>query len=468
MIFNSLPFFIFLPVCLLIFYALPHRFRWAFMLVASYIFYGYWKVEYLILIAFSTVVDYLVGQYLYMSDNRKKRLLALSISLTTNLGLLFFFKYFNWFLDDIASPLGFISQEAYGYWNQNFQFLLPVGISFYTFQTMGYTIDVFQKKVEPEKNIFKFALFVSYFPQLVAGPIERFKHLKTQLFTKHSFTYEDLQHGGRLILYGLFIKMCIADNIANSVDLVFNDIASYNSAVLLQTTILFGLQIFSDFHGYSLIAIGTARLFGVHLMTNFNSPYTSLSIREFWSRWHISLSTWFRDYLFKPLGGSRVHQLRLTANILIVFIVSGIWHGANFTFVAWGLIHGLAYVIEKYTWKHLKTNNQIINIFRWLWTMSIVFVAWIFFRANSMDDAIYFVAKMISGGTGNVEASFPPIALSFVGLLIISDIVLKDQDIQSWFNKQSFIIRWSAYSFMLLAILGFAGTVNHPFIYFQF
>ncbi len=468
MIFNSLPFLIFLPLCLLLYYALPHRYRWVFMLLASYFFYGYWKVEYLGLIAFSTIVDYSVGQFLESSEHEFKRKLALTTSILTNLGLLFFFKYFNWFLEDVVNPLGFIPDNAYSYWTQHFNILLPVGISFYTFQTLGYTIDVYKKQVQAERNIFKFALFVSYFPQLVAGPIERFKHLKTQLFTHHSFTYENLQHGGRFILYGLFTKMCVADNIANTVDQVFSDISSFDSFQLLQTMLLFGLQIFSDFHGYSLIAIGVARLFGVHLMANFNSPYTSLSIREFWSRWHISLSTWFRDYVFIPFGGSRVNQVRWTINILIVFIVSGIWHGANFTFFAWGAIHGLAYIIEKFTWNRLGTDKPLIKLLKWTWTMSIVCIAWVFFRSDSIEVATQFLNYMINGSEGHSDLIFPSFAFSFLGLLIISDIVFRDSDVHTWLGRQRFIIRWSIYSFMIMSILGFAGTVDHPFIYFQF
>ena len=394
--------------------------------------------------------------------------MLLGLSITTNLGLLFFFKYFDWFLDDVANPLGIMPEFIYTYWTQNFNLLLPVGISFYTFQTLGYTIDVFQRQVKPERNIFKFALFVSYFPQLVAGPIERFQHLKSQLFARHAWSYKNLQQGGRLILYGLFIKMCVADNIANTVDLVFADITNYSSMNLGATMGLFGLQIFSDFHGYSLIAIGTARLFGVHLMKNFNSPYSALSIREFWSRWHISLSTWFRDYLFIPLGGSRVNKLRWILNILIVFIVSGVWHGANFTFLIWGGIHGIAYVIEKHTWLRIQSKNAVISSFRWIWTMSIVFIAWVFFRADSVEIGLSYLSSMIAGTEGTEELIFPSIALSFVGLLIISDYVFKDKDIHIWMSDKSMITRWSIYSFMLLSIFGFAGTVNHPFIYFQF
>lgn len=468
MVFNSLAFLIFLPAVLLGYFLLPHKFRWILLLIASYFFYGFWKIEYLSLILFSTVIDFSVSQFLDKTTDQTKRKLALGVSLSTNLGLLFFFKYFNWFLDDVANPMGIIPDNALNYWHSNFQFLLPVGISFYTFQTLGYTIDVYYKKAIPEKNFFKFALFVSYFPQLVAGPIERFSNLQSQLFAKHKFTYENLQHGGRFILYGLFIKMCVADNIANVVDAVFNDISGHSSSDLFFTMLLFGLQIFSDFHGYSIIAIGTAQLFGVHLMTNFNAPYTATSIREFWSRWHISLSTWFRDYLFIPLGGSRVSSIRWIANILIIFIVSGFWHGANFTFLAWGAIHGVAYILEKYTWNKTTSENHLIQLGRWLLTMAIVFVAWVFFRADSIEQASCFLSTMISSQAGKSLFNFPPILIAFIGLLLLSDWVFKDSNIHHWMNQQKFAIRWFIYAIMIYAILGFAGTVNHPFIYFQF
>ena len=467
MVFNSLPFLVFLPTVLLCYYLLPQKFRWILVLLASYFFYGFWKVEYLGLILFSTVVDFYVSQFLSKSEVAHKRKMALSISLLANLGLLLFFKYFNWFLDDVASPIGIIPENAVNYWNSNFQFLLPVGISFYTFQTLGYTIDVYNRQTKAESNFFKFALFVSYFPQLVAGPIERFSNLQPQLFAKHKFTYENLKHGARFILYGLFIKMCVADNIANSVDTVFLDISSYSSVSLFWTMILFGLQIFSDFHGYSLIAIGTAQLFGVSLMTNFNSPYSSTSIREFWSRWHISLSTWFRDYVFIPLGGSKVSKMRWMVNILIIFIVSGFWHGANFTFLAWGSIHGLAYILENYSWNKTESSSVLVKSLKWLTTMIIVFLAWVFFRAESIDQAFKFIARILENNAGN-ELFIQPIVYSFIGFLLLSDIVFKNRNIHIWLNDQRASVRWFIYSLMLYAILGFAGTVNHPFIYFQF
>ena len=261
MVFNSLPFLVFLPIVFSIYFILPHKIRWVLLLCASYVFYGYWNINYLSLIIISTLVDYSISNYLQNSSSSVGRKIALSTSLVTNLGLLFFFKYFDWFLEDIILPSGILSEDS-SIWKTQINFLLPVGISFYTFQTIGYTIDVYQGKVAPEKNPFKFALFVSYFPQLVAGPIERYNHLRNQLFEKQTLSYQNIQQGGRLILFGLFIKMCVADNLANIVNPIYDNSGMYSSLSLFFGMVLFGLQIFADFHGYSLIAIGTARLLG--------------------------------------------------------------------------------------------------------------------------------------------------------------------------------------------------------------
>lgn len=441
------------------------------LLAASYFFYGSWKVEYLGLIIFSTAVDYIAARVIGGTDDKIKRALALSASVASNLGLLFFFKYAGWFMDDVLHPAGVVDTDRLNWFHSQWQFLLPVGISFYTFQTLSYTIDVYQGKVQPEKNPFKLALFVSFFPQLVAGPIERFSRLHHQLFSKQVLTYENLQHGGRLILYGLFIKMCVADNIAPVVDAIFPEHRSANSAQLWTGALLFGLQIYSDFHGYSLIAIGTARLLGIRLIDNFKAPYTSLSIREFWTRWHISLSTWFRDYVFIPIGGSRVNQLRLALNIIIVFTVSGLWHGAQWTFVVWGGLHGAAYLVERWT-RLSSLQNAWMKPLRWIITMVIVFVAWVYFRSPDVGTANAYVARMLAGISSDTHAGpdipWNPLLISFIGLFIISDVVLRNSNIHEWLNRQHALVRWGTYTFLIYAITGFAGTVNHPFIYFQF
>lgn len=449
------------------YYLLPHRFRWMLLLITSYFFYGFWKVEYLSLIVFSTVVDFYVAKYLNKSEDQPSRKIALSLSLVSNLGLLFFFKYSNWFLADVAQPLSLISEGNLDYWMQHWNFLLPVGISFYTFQTLSYTIDVYYKRVKPETNLLKFALFVSFFPQLVAGPIERFSNLSHQLFDRIDFNYENLQAGGRLMLFGFFIKMCVADNIAPVVDQIFDNSDDASTAQLWTGMGLFGFQIYSDFHGYSLIAIGAARILGIRLMNNFNSPYFAFSVREFWSRWHISLSTWFRDYLFIPLGGSRVNRLRFAVNICIVFLVSGLWHGANWTFVVWGAIHGSFYLIER--WIGLSSSkSNFVKPLQWMLTMLVVFIAWVFFRSPDIEAGFHYIVGLFSQENGKLILQWNPLLITFLGFFILSDMIFKFGNISQWLDTKPPAFRWSVYLFLCYCIMAYAGTVNHPFIYFQF
>lgn len=468
MLFNSLPFLVFLPVVVFLYYLLPHKWRWLLLLPASYFFYGSWKVEYLALIAISTAIDFFAARYIAASTDKAKRQAALAISIFTNLGILFFFKYTGWLLQDVVLPA--IDKDTPGAleWFRLNWFILPVGISFYTFQSMAYTIDVYYGRIKPEANFGKFALFISYFPQLVAGPIERYSRLHPQLFASHGLRYQNIRKGLQLMLYGFFVKMCVADNISPYVDKVFADPNAFASLDLVLGALLFGLQIYSDFHGYSLIAIGVAATMGVDLMDNFNAPYTSTSIREFWSRWHISLSTWFRDYVFIPLGGSRVGEIRLAFNIMAVFVLSGIWHGANWTFLAWGGMHGAFYLIEKYTWQKLPP-TRMFNGMKWMLTMIIVFGAWVFFRAGSVADAVSFLRGAACVST--VSASDLDLDLltgGFLAIFLLTDLLFRNERFDTWINRQALWARWALYLALLYAILGFAGTVNHPFIYFQF
>jgi D-alanyl-lipoteichoic acid acyltransferase DltB (MBOAT superfamily) len=463
-LFNSLTFLIFLPSVLLLYFLLPHRWRWILLLLASYAFYGYWKLSYLSLIITSTVVDYFAAQGIHRSTKQQAKRAWLALSLFANVGLLMAFKYAGWFVEDVAFP--FLSEDQVSRFTAFWDFALPVGISFYTFQTIGYTLDVYYGKAKPEGNPFKFALFVSFFPQLVAGPIERFTSLHPQLFQAQRFSYRNLQRGGRLVLYGLFIKMCIADNLAPIVDQIFRASDAASQMQLISGALLFGLQIYSDFHGYSLIAIGTAQLFGIKLMDNFNAPYTATSIRQFWSRWHISLSTWFRDYLYIPLGGNKVGQAKLAMNILIVFLVSGLWHGANWTFVVWGGMHGLAYLMER--WFIGRDTSYWLNFPKWLGTMIIVFTAWIFFRSETLTDASLYINNMITGSASALVLEWDPVLIALVGLFILSDLHFRDRGFDAWLNEKSGFIRWSVYGLLIYCITTLSGAVQHPFIYFQF
>jgi alginate O-acetyltransferase complex protein AlgI len=341
-LFNSIEFLLFFPVVVAIYFATPQRYRWALLLAASYYFYASWKPEYLLLIIASTLVDYGCGLRMGSIAGKARRKKWLLVSLTSNLGLLFAFKYFNFFNE---SARAVFDRFNIFYDVPAFDLLLPVGISFYTFQTLSYSIDVYRGRQRPERHLGIFALYVSFFPQLVAGPIERSTHLLPQFFQPHRFEYDRVTSGLRLVLWGFFKKVVVADRLALYVNAVYNDPSAHTGPTILLATYFFAFQIYCDFSGYSDIAIGTARVMGYDLMQNFRRPYFARSISEFWSRWHISLSTWFRDYLYIPLGGNRVPRWRWYVNLFAVFLISGLWHGANWTFVVWGALHGTYLIV---------------------------------------------------------------------------------------------------------------------------
>ncbi len=388
MLFNSIEFLVFLPLVLLSYSALK-QFRVSLLLLASYFFYGWWNWSYLMLIIFSTCVDYFCAKEISKQTIGKRRKSTfLLISILFNLGILGFFKYYNFFGSEL--------NELFEYIGMNYliplsDFLLPIGISFYTFQTLSYTMDVYNGKVEYEKNVFNFALYVSFFPQLVAGPIERPKHLIGQLKNLKSLASYNIKEGFYRITFGLFKKLVIADRLALFVNQVYANPENYDGSLLLIATLFFAFQIYCDFSGYSDIAIGTAKLFGVDLMENFKNPYFSRNIREFWSRWHISLSTWFRDYLYIPLGGNRQLHLR---NIILVFLISGLWHGANWTFIVWGGLHGFYFLLQQLSAKLIKLpKSNISRLFKTVITFCGVCFAWVFFRSNNVHDAFYIISK---------------------------------------------------------------------------
>lgn len=487
MLFNSLDFAIFLPIVFVLYWLLAKniRLRNLFILAASYYFYGCWNWKFLSLIIISSIVDYYIGQKLGKEESQKKRKLLLYGSLLVNLGFLVYFKYFNFFIESFVDAFSLFGRELK---IETLSIILPVGISFYTFQTLSYTIDIYKKKLEPTNDIIAFFTFVAFFPQLVAGPIERASHLLPQFSKKYAFNYAQVKSGILLILWGLFKKMVIADRLAIVVNETFNNVDNYMGVEFMIGTIFFAFQIYCDFSGYSDIAIGISRTMGFDLMKNFERPYFSKSITEFWRRWHISLSTWFRDYVYIPLGGSRKGKYRTYFNLFMVFFISGIWHGAAMTFVIWGAIHGIIIVLEKATGTQRKRLFESIkldkkNIFGKIFfitiTFAIVCFAWIFFRANSAKDSWIIIDKIFSFQMGdiNIASDLGLNAVEFYASFIFIILMLGFE----WFHYrinmakklalQHFTVRWGFYivAAVVMIIFGVYGSFKESeFIYFQF
>ncbi len=475
MLFNSWQFAVFLPLVFLAYWALNPKFRWILLLAASYYFYMSWNVKYIVLILFTTFVSY-AGAILIEKYKYKK--FALCLTIVSCLGVLFIFKYFDFFSQAVIDIFKLFSIRLHPI---TLKLMLPVGISFYTFQTLSYVIDVYKGKIKPERHFGIYATFISFFPQLVAGPIERTENLLPQIKSEHKFNYEQAVYGLQLIAWGFFKKLVIADNLALSVDSVYDNLYQYRGFALIIATIFFTIQIYCDFSGYSDIARGSAKLMGIELMENFRAPYLSSSIREFWGRWHISLSTWFRDYVYIPLGGSRVSKLRNYFNLIVTFLVSGLWHGANWTFVIWGGVHGLAQIIEKIF--NFNTHTRI-NTFKWFFKTIFVFIfvaaAWIFFRAQSFADVIYIFSHMFDGIANlpvYIKTGFDAVQGQkrfFIGLSMILAaydyiFVLKNQEPIELLNRQNVFIRWFCYIAMGFILVFFSQKgAGAEFVYFQF
>ncbi|MBN1257174.1 MAG: MBOAT family protein [Planctomycetes bacterium] len=482
MLFNSIDFAIFLPIVFILYWFVTnHNLKWQNFLVvaASYVFYGWWDWRFLSLIIFSTLVDYCVSLRLGKEENQTRRKLLLLTSLLVNLGLLGFFKYYNFFLDNFITAFSFFGMEIKA---SSLNVILPVGISFYTFQTLSYTIDVYKRKFEPTKDLIAFSAFVSFFPQLVAGPIERATHLLPQFYTQRTFDYPKAVDGMRQILWGLFKKIVIADNCAVFANAIFNNSADLNGSSLVIGALFFTFQIYCDFSGYSDIAIGTARLFGFDIMRNFNFPYFSRDIAEFWRRWHISLSTWFRDYLYIPLGGSRGGTGMKVRNTFIIFIVSGFWHGANWTFLAWGALNAIYFLPlllanKNRTYLDIiakgKTFPPLKELFFMLITFSLTVFAWIFFRAQSITHAFEYIAGICSSSL----FAIPDFARRKDALIVIMLVVVflaiewagREQQfaIANLGKKWKPSLRYALYYAIIIAIFWF-GEKEQQFIYFQF
>lgn len=483
MLFNSIDFAIFLPIVFALYWSIFQKDLKAqnfFVIVASYTFYGWWDWRFLSLIIFSTLVDYFVANRLAQEGNKRRRKLLLIISVVVNLGFLGFFKYYNFFVESFISGFSFLGQEIQA---NTLNIIIPVGISFYTFQTLSYTIDVYRRKLEPTRDLLSFAAFVAFFPQLVAGPIERATNLLPQFYRKRNFDYASAVNGMRQILWGLFKKMVIADNCAEYANLIFNNSADLNGMSLFLGALFFTFQIYGDFSGYSDIAIGTARLFGFDLKQNFAFPYFSRDIAEFWRRWHISLSTWFRDYLYIPLGGSRVGKWLNVRNVFIIFIVSGFWHGANWTYIFWGALNAIFFLpllMSDRNRKNLDVVAQgkllpgIREFINMLLTFLLVVFAWIFFRAESMSHAFQYIGELFSSSLFEIPDFKGRAGATATIILIVFFMVLEwfgrvDQyAIEKYVDRWKKPVRWSFYSFLVFIILMFAKTNETPFIYFQF
>ncbi len=469
MLFNSIDFAIFLPIVFILYWFATNKnlkFQNLLIVFASYIFYGWWDWKFLSLIIFSTIVDFTVGLKLKNEKNEKKRKGLLWISILVNLGFLGFFKYYNFFLESFISTFSFFGAEIKA---NSLNVILPVGISFYTFQTLSYTIDVFKRKLEPTNDIIAFAAFVSFFPQLVAGPIERATNLLPQFLKKRQFIYNVFSSGVKLIISGLFMKLVVADRCALYVNSVYNNVSYHDGITFIAATVLFAFQIYGDFAGYSLIAIGTSRIFGFDLMINFNRPYFSKSVGEFWKRWHISLSTWFRDYLYIPLGGNRKSKLRWMFNIFITFLISGLWHGANWTFAIWGAVNGVFLIIEALVFRERERKKNSLLI-----TFILICFSWIFFRANNVSDAFLILTDIIS----NPGRLFIPQGADIIvpvyatiGILALLMVEIKKEyfnDLTSFGENKNKTVRLFYYAFIIFIILNLGVFDSNQFIYFQF
>lgn len=473
MLFNSFNFLIFFPAAVLVYFLIPQKVRYIWLLAASYYFYMCWNPEYVLLLLFSTAVTFFGG--LAIERFRAKRL-CLGVTVAANLSVLFWFKYFDFALENLNRILQRFSIETV---EPAFDFLLPVGISFYTFQALGYTVDVYRKEIYAEKNFLKYALFVSFFPQLVAGPIERSKNLLKQIHTPCSFDYYRMRKGLLIMLWGYFLKLVIADRAAVFVNAVYGNYTVYGGIYLLAATFLFGVQIYCDFAGYSTIARGAALVMGFRLMENFEAPYFAKSAVDFWRRWHISLSGWFRDYLYIPLGGNRKGKGRKQLNIMLVFLLSGLWHGAAWNYVVWGGLNGLYQMIAPH-----KISKRLGTVSGTLLTFFLINFSWLFFRADSLKDAAEIIKSIVTVRNFSVIASGEFFTLGLnryhflfllaaILLLWITDFLkYRNVDIVTWIEKRNMAVRYTVYMCLLCAVVLFGvygvDYEASQFIYFQF
>ncbi len=493
MIFNSVSYLLFFPVVVLLYFALPYKLRNVWLLVVSYYFYMNWNAKYALLLAGSTLITYVCSLLVSHFRDKGKTVLAkwsLAGSFVINIGILFVFKYSNFFAENINRLM-----EAFGQGARisAFDVVLPVGISFYIFQALSYTMDVYRGEIKATKNLLRYALFVSFFPQLVAGPIERSKNLLAQFEEKHTFDVDRVRSGLLTMLWGLFMKIVIADNLSGIVTNVYDNYLSYTGVEILLATALFAFQIYCDFGGYSYIAIGSARVLGFKLMDNFNCPYLAMSVNDFWKRWHISLTSWFRDYLYIPLGGNRKGKARKYINIMIIFLVSGLWHGANWTYVVWGGLNGLYLVLEQVSEPLRSRARESFGVdvsrfsyrfFAGIWTFALVDFSWMFFRAESFSQ-VFGMLRQIKANFGFSRsfgyavanwgldtASLLALCIAFVLLFVVDIYRYRGKDLNKMILAQGAPFRYLVYGVLLLMIM-FFGIYGYEyaqtaFIYFQF
>lgn len=470
MLFNSFAFLIFFPIVVLIYFLINHKYRSLFLLLSSYYFYMNWKPAYAILIFSSTIITWFCAILIEKTEIKRRKFFLLIFSLIINFGILFLYKYFNFFNESIYAGLDLLNIR----WEvPNLDLLLPVGISFYTFQAVGYTVDVFRGDLKTERNFKIYALFVSFFPQLVAGPIERAKNLLPQFRKKHYFDSSRLVIGLKQMIWGYFMKVVIADRLAFYVNATFNNVDVHNGTSLLIGTIFFAFQIYCDFAGYSNIAIGASRIIGFDLIKNFNRPYFALNISEFWHRWHISLSTWFRDYVYIPLGGNRVSKSRNYLNLFITFALSGLWHGASWTFFIWGGIHGFFLIIQKYLkFDKIKYDSIFIKkIGLIISNFIIVCIAWIFFRANSLSDAFIVIEKIVTDPGLPFKGDVTTLLYGLFGLsILISKEIIEEffSNKYIFFKNSNSLISAFKMAIIIVIILSIGVFDGSQFIYFQF
>lgn len=468
MIFNSFEYAIFLPVVFAVYWLVlgkSVRGQNIFILAASYLFYGWWDWRFLSLLIFSSAFDYFVGWRIHQAGMSRHRQVLVALSVIVNMGILGFFKYFNFFVDSLKTSLGAVGVSLDV---STLHIILPVGISFYTFQSMSYTLDVYRRHITPTKDLVAFLAYVAYFPQLVAGPIERAGSMLPQILAPRSFNWERAKDGLRRILWGLFKKVVIADNLAPLVNGAFAGNASFSGSSLALATVYFAFQIYCDFSAYSDIAIGSSQLLGIRLMQNFNYPYFSRSPGEFWKRWHISLSTWFRDYVYIPLGGSRRSPARSSINLMITFLASGLWHGASWNFILWGFLNGLLVLVSgRVSRRGSPSFSRVGTFLKMILTFALVCLGWVFFRSPTLTVALDIVAEIISPSLFSIpELSVVPFA--GIALLAALEAIQRHRPYALDINHWPLPFRWIAYYGLTIVILRWGAIQHSQFIYFQF